>query len=981
MERIGIGGLGEVWRATDSTLGRDVALKVLREDRSAYAALRFSREARITALLDHPGIVPVHDTGRTPGGRAFYAMRWVRGHTLKEALRDAQGLPGRMLLRGHYVAMCNAAAHAHARGVVHRDLKPANVIVGEFGETQLLDWGLAKVVGETDLSESSFFGDADPSAEVTRDGVVLGTPAYMAAEQAGQQPVDARSDVFALGVVLYELLTEVSPFKGSTGEETLARLRSGKRAAVLELCPDAPPDLAAVCEKTLSLRPDDRYPDAGALAAEVEAWRQGRLVSAYAYAAGDIIRRFVRRYRVGVLMSVVALLLFIGLSAWSGRRIVVERDRALSQLERAVREEGDARNQLAEALIGRARAAQEVGRRTTAEVYAAGALQLREDPEARGMVLWARSQWHPILEQEITFAGRCASIAAIDRGLGCIGPGGLARWDGRNAPTTLDKRPGTYVTAAPDGAIVTLRADDGGPLEVLRNGVTARVPVERGIRGHTVDVNDGGDRIAVARAGRAEVVDALTGEVLWGHPTHGDTRVVQWSGDTLWVGDHTGSVHAVRDGEVYLAADLQIPGVFALAVAPDGTVAVGSSRTLVLWTPGSEPRRYAIDAGIVLHLAWAQNSATLVLGTEQGSVLLWDVAEGRTRLELPEQPRLEGLAFVGDRLAVASGATVQLWQMGAPHGTDRLAAGEGIGAVAWSADRARVVAGTGDGRLVTWDGATGERLDERRVARVVVKSVAVLPDGRVAYSLPASNPVVLDPTTGATVELPGGGFTVPRLLVDPSGGLVWGDYQGNVSRGTADGEVADQWVTRDGVHRLAFFGSAIVATDHGGRVNVLEPGGVVRSRLLGDVRSVAADGARGRIWAGLADGTLVTLDGALAEIGRTHAHAATVHGLELSPDRQLLASVGWDRAVRIWAAEDGALLAILWGHGDRVSAVAWSPDSRRLATGSWDHTMRIWDVAELYRPPAQVLSDAAERYGLGLDGGRLARVPTKTNRL
>jgi len=217
------GGMGRIMAARDRRLGRAVALKELHQE-SASSARRFVREALVTARLQHPSIVPVYEAGRWPEGVPFYAMKMVSGRSLDAVIRSTPTLAGRLALLPHVIAVAEAIAYAHSERIIHRDLKPANVLVGSFGETVVVDWGLAK-----DLSRPA--GD-DPSAErlpvvsgtdATIVGTVLGTPHYMPPEQARGEGVDERADVYALGAILYYLMTGAPPHAGKTATEALCR--------------------------------------------------------------------------------------------------------------------------------------------------------------------------------------------------------------------------------------------------------------------------------------------------------------------------------------------------------------------------------------------------------------------------------------------------------------------------------------------------------------------------------------------------------------------------------------------------------------------------------------------------------------------------------------------------------------------------------------------------------------------------------------
>jgi len=294
------GGMGRILLVHDQTIGRDVALKeLLPESRggngdtpvrqSTAVVARFLREAQLTGQLEHPSIVPVYEMGRRADGRLYYTMKLVRGKTLGEALAEKKTLGERLKLLPHVVDLCQAIAYAHSRGVIHRDLKPRNVMVGEFGETVVIDWGLAKTRSEGDAAAPAAAGSEMPgrvlrpadavSAYQTSDGRVLGTAAYMPPEQAAGdlKRVDERSDVYALGAVLYEVLTGRPPFTGTSAEEVLNKVVAERSAPVLRVERRVPPELAAICERAMARDPADRHGSARELADDIQAFITGRV--------------------------------------------------------------------------------------------------------------------------------------------------------------------------------------------------------------------------------------------------------------------------------------------------------------------------------------------------------------------------------------------------------------------------------------------------------------------------------------------------------------------------------------------------------------------------------------------------------------------------------------------------------------------------------------------------------------------------------
>jgi eukaryotic-like serine/threonine-protein kinase len=291
------GGLGEVFVAHDLELNREVALKEIQgrhADEPASRA-RFLLEAEVTGHLEHPGIVPVYSLGQHSDGRPYYAMRFIRGENLKAAIERFHAVSGekrdagqrelelRRLL-GRFVEVCNAVAYAHNLGIVHRDIKPENVMLGPFGEVLVVDWGIAKRLGEADLTaDTTPIGSSQLHENgLTLEGTSLGTPQYMSPEQA-QGRVDKigpASDIYSLGATLYCLLTGRTPFEGRDLQALLARVVTGEFSPPRRVIRSLPKGLEAICLKAMALRPGDRYSTASTLSDDVERWMADETVAA-----------------------------------------------------------------------------------------------------------------------------------------------------------------------------------------------------------------------------------------------------------------------------------------------------------------------------------------------------------------------------------------------------------------------------------------------------------------------------------------------------------------------------------------------------------------------------------------------------------------------------------------------------------------------------------------------------------------------------
>ena len=317
-KEIARGGMGRIVAAEDLRLHRAVALKELL-DPYGDQVTRFQREALITARLQHPGIVPVYEAGRWPTGEPFFAMKLVSGKPLDRVIADAKKLEDRIVLLPRLAAACDAIAYAHSHRIVHRDLKPGNVLIGDFGETVVIDWGLAK---DLDAVESPESANRSPRAQVQKPeatsqsstltvaGAVMGTPAYMPPEQARGETVDQRADVFALGAMLYHLIAGVPPYAARTATDVIAAAALGRVVPLAEREKHAPRELVAIVARAMAPEAHDRYATAGELAEELRRFLTGKLVDAHRYTAWQRVARFVKRHQAAVTIAAIAVVGF-----------------------------------------------------------------------------------------------------------------------------------------------------------------------------------------------------------------------------------------------------------------------------------------------------------------------------------------------------------------------------------------------------------------------------------------------------------------------------------------------------------------------------------------------------------------------------------------------------------------------------------------------------------------------------------------------
>ncbi len=338
-EVIAVGGLGVIRAADDRRLGRPVALKLLRE-RTPEAEQRLLAEAAIIARLEHPSIIPVHDVGRFASGEPFYCMKLVEGGSLGAAIAARPHLGERLSLVERVLATADAIAHAHRQGILHRDIKPANVLIGAHGETVVIDWGLAKDIRKPAVAPTR---DRAPrerdDAAATESGTIVGTLRYMAPEQARGEDIDARSDVFALGGLLFQVLAGVPPYPDLERADLVSRVVAGEHDDPSMHAKDVPVELAAIVARAMAPRPADRYDDAAAFAADLRRFLTGHLVDAHRYRASEVLGRWLRRHRGSVAVATAAFVALLALGVLFIHRLDAEAARArtaeVAALERA----------------------------------------------------------------------------------------------------------------------------------------------------------------------------------------------------------------------------------------------------------------------------------------------------------------------------------------------------------------------------------------------------------------------------------------------------------------------------------------------------------------------------------------------------------------------------------------------------------------------------------------------------------------------
>ena len=913
---------------------------------------RFMMEAEITGGLEHPGIVPVYGLGSHPDGRPYYAMRFIKGDSLQEAISRFHD-PNREKLDQHerslmlrellirFVDVCQAIAYAHSRGVLHRDLKPSNVMLGQYGETLVVDWGLAKVYtpcAEGSPTAASSLGTERKGIEAVKNnagkarggkraknalhanailerplvpqssgsielrtqvGEAIGTPAYMSPEQAAGR-IDClgpASDVYSLGATLYSLLTGRPSLACEDMGELLRKVQQGEIPPPRKVASDVPPALDAVCCKAMALDPDDRYASAQELAADVNRWLADEPVQAYREPWPARAQRWFGRHRTAAtsLAAITAM-------AFAALGVVLVVTRAGAEREKSLREEEHLAKDAAIA----------AGRESQRYLYAA---HMNLVQQARDQADFRRVR--ELLELYRNRGPNAADLRGWEwfyQDRNCQGD--LRTLRGHSAPVTC-------VVFSPDGGRIASASYDN----TLRLWDRATGQELRLFKADSREVTavafspDGAQIASVGFDHALKLWDAASGRVLANLKRKSGRAAAGANGKMRDTADDDQSP---KSWDAATAEELHaLKGSSCVVFSPDGSkIATASDDNIVmLWDAVKGQELCALEghSSTANSVAFSPNGALLASASHDRTVKIWDVVNRKeVRTLRGHSSEVNWVAFSPDGSRIASAGrdqTLKLWD--AASGKEiRTFRGHSsaVTGVAFSPDGAQIASSSLDNTLKIWDTTTGQELTTFSGHAADVAGVAFSPTGAALASASFDNTVKLWDALGRTE---------PRIF---------------------KGHSAD-------VTGVAFNpdGKRIVSASHDNTLHIWDAASGQEVQVLkGHVDAVtclavSSDGAK--LASASRDGALILWDGLSGqELWRIKGASEFVSSVAFSPDGAKIASGSHDRTVKIWDTNTGRELHNLQGHSRRISCVAFSPNGSTLVSASYDHTLKLWDA-------------------------------------
>jgi WD40 repeat protein len=916
-------------------------------------------------------------------------MKLVEGRTLKELFCEKQTLRDRLGLLQHVIAISDAVGYAHSEGVIHRDLKPSNVIAGEFGETIVVDWGLARDT-RGNVPEPTGELAAKGSGASTISGKIVGTPAYMAPEQARGELVDERADVYAIGAVLYELLAGKAAYTDATPQGVIDRVTAGPPAPLHIVAPNAPRELVDIVGKAMARQPSERYPNGSALAEDLRRFQTGKLVSAHVYTSWQLVRKKLAQHRGVVVVAAASAIALAAVGVESFRTVVAERDIAQSERVRAEAERHSAEERKRELLFVQAETS------------------LRKDPTAA--LAWLKL--HPVTDRDrvqvvdvidealalgaarhvfrpgdwvfdaaftpdgktVIAAVRDGKLRAYDVESGKVRVIGQAKPDIEALAISPDGK--TVVSGCGVGELVAWSLADGSK-KVLLDGGPAITDLKFDPTGQRVLVDREGSGLIVGLDGKREQVGPETTILLAVADKDWTKRIATLSGNQI--------AALTPSGPRIIAEHERLIGFLALSPLGDTVVMQDNEGLFSVPFTGGSFTKLAAYQGKVNHAVWSPDGKTVVIVGNEHDVVVIDVATSKVRTLRGHTDSIYTAEFSRDGrslLTASDDGTARVWNIDdgsslvlAGHDDDvyraRFSPDEKLVATAsldgsiriWPIDRtgARVFPETGqpislslvgdEATVLTTHGAarwnvvdgTREELFTRQGLGIGLPS----PDGTMLVARAEEGALEVHTRDGKEKMLRGHKGFISGVQWSPDSHYIYSaSFDGTLRKW--DPNTGTSIALVDGNVPLRGFAVAKdgrVAAQVGESAVMIKPDGTAETLGTGASwcgTKAQFEPAKDRLLIQRCDRGLLLVDGKTAVNLPTDGYQ--VIRLAVSTDGARIAAAMGDRTVRLWDSS-GKVLAVLRGHTDLVLDVAFSPDGTHLASASYDKTIRVWELA------------------------------------
>ena len=967
------GGMGRILIVHDEHLQREVAMKVLLDEESAFdtseqshmASLlaRFVREAQVTGRLEHPAIVPVHELGRRTDGSIYYTMKFVRGRNMADAIKQAGDIKQRLELIPHFLDLCNAIAFAHSKGVLHRDIKPTNVLIGSFGETVVIDWGLAKTIEQV---EDTLSGIGKPQRDGdTMYGAAIGTPAYMAPEQARGEldKIDERSDIFALGVVLYEILTGTNPFNViSKGQ----RFRRERPLVDESLEPGKPRELLSISLRAMGELPDERYRSVQELSEDVRRFLSGALVQAYDYSLQEHLRRFVYQYRRA--FSFVALLLVAALAFgyYSYTNVRTAHQQTSAALHTSNENLYQASIHLAERRLNEGQA--DAAMQSLADAppdwrhWEWGHLLLRSAPHfthAFPSASTTPGEDAPTLRKIQQFRGHTTEIssvdfhAASDRLLSGGGEGSLFVW----TPTRSEPLAKLKI----DGEIIHAVA-------VSKNGEYVAGGTWRGaVYVWEIDTGRLRARLQADEAGIRSVAFTSDGQKIWAGAVDGELAV--WN---------------IASGQLEAKFQAHDAALVDLTFGHDESrlVTAGLDGAVKVWTAegGEVDVHHAPSTSGVTVVAISPTLEYVFTGYTGGRGVIWRRATGETIATIPDcRASVDFVGFSPDEEWLALPSTeygASVWRVSTGERIATLGdPGSQIRGARFCGDDTQLLLADSNGRLSLWGRLPSDR--QGVMSTVLLHSDTVyqatfLADGQVATGAYDGHFRTWDPATGKLTgsvalsseiaaifvspdrrRLIAGTFIDESILLDRNGQPIkkFSEPKTDMARAFG-GPQSEIMLGSAALFPKIFSPNSRYFADYGISDLVIRSAAdataVKEFTVKGAIASVAWIDMGKRILVGTSAGYIECWNLATGQLAyRQKAHDGWIVQARQAPNREIFLTTSLDGTLKVWNPRTGALLAAFEDFRAAPFTIRFSPNGDLAIISTLDGSLMLFDLDRL----------------------------------